>query len=90
MTPLYPRKLHLGEGPVGAHGVAVGGASHRKFGQHERQSQQQDAKDVDHQKGAAAVVTGHVGKPPDVSQAHGTPRRNEHGAQFATQRGTTR
>ena len=77
------------EGPVGAHGVAVRGASDREFGHHDRQPQQQHAADVNQQKGSAAVVAGHVGKPPDVSQPHGTTCRDEHGAQFATQRGTT-
>ena len=75
--------------PVGAHRIEVRRPSHGEFRDHQRQPQQQYAEDVDDQKGSAAVVSGDVRKPPDVAQPHGAARRDEHGAQFATQRGAT-
>ena len=75
--------------PVGAHRIEVRRPSHGEFRDHQRQPQQQYAEDVDNQKGSAAVVSGDVRKPPDIAQPHGTARRDEHGAQFATQRGAT-
>ena len=74
------------ERPVGSHGIAVRGASDREFGHHDGQSQQQDAENVNYQKSSAAVVSGDIGEPPDISQPHGTSGRDEHGAQFAAQR----
>lgn len=75
--------------PVGTHGIAVRSTPHGELRDHERQPQQQDAKDVDYQKCPAAVVPGYIGEAPDVTQPHGTSRGDQHSAQFATQGGAT-
>ena len=75
--------------PVGTHGVAVRGTPHGEFRDHERQSQQQDTKDIDYQKCPAAVLPGYIREAPDVAQPDGTARSDQYGAQFATQGGAT-
>ncbi len=49
--------------------AGLGGTSHRKFHDHDRQSQHQQADDVHQHEASAAVLSAHPGELPDISAA---------------------
>ena len=65
---------------VGGHRIALGAAAERQFGDHDGRADQGDADQVDDEKGAAAVLPGDVGEPPDVAQTDGGADGRQHEA----------
>ena len=80
--PLLPRFFQLVIHPDRA---CLGGSSHGKFHGHRRQAEQQQAKHINQHETAAAVLTGHPRKLPDVSAADRTARAEQKEAKTAAE-----
>ena len=75
-------------GGEGINGVALGVVTHGKLGNEQRQAEQQDTTQVDDDEGSTAIVTGDIGKSPDVTQADSRACSGEDGSQLTAKAAT--
>src|SRR5699024_9391072 len=77
-VPLCPQRLQL----IKSSGnTAARAASHRKLHDHDRESQHDQADQIDQHKSRPAILPGNVRETPHIPQTNGTPCRNQNKSQ---------